>query len=79
MPSINISESDFIVVANAALDSYYKGDEEEADALDKIARKINASLTNAETRKLAAPFRHKAITWEEIPSVLETVKEREKK
>lgn len=69
MASINISEADFAVVAHAAMAAKERGDMESALTLDKIARKINASLTNlacARNRRLTG----KSMTWEEAPSTL---------
>lgn len=73
MSSINISEADFATVASAAMNAKDKGNLSQAEALDKIARKINAALANAsipkEMRRFAGPYAV-AITWEEVPSTL---------
>lgn len=72
MPSINVSEEDFEYVAGAAIDAQRAGRFSEAAGLDKMARKINAALSNARTR--ANPLSMcKAMTWQEVPSVLETL------
>lgn len=72
MASINISQEEFAVLAEAANDAKQKGDIAQAEALDKLARKVNASLSNAGMAKyriqgLPAP---KGMTWEEAPSTL---------
>lgn len=69
MASINVSEDDFMTIACAAMES---GNRANAQALDKIARKINAALTNEKARK-SSPFGRmcKAVTWREMPSTLE--------
>lgn len=46
MPSISISEADFTAVAEAAYDAKRAGNRDEAQALDKIARKIKEGRGN---------------------------------
>lgn len=73
MASINISEADFLQVAMAASDAKRRNDMEAARALDKIARKINASLTaagSASYRYLAGGKRE-PLTWRDMPSTLD--------
>lgn len=72
MPSINVSEADFAAVAGAAQDAQRRGDDAEAKALDKIARKINAALTNV-TVTNSSPFGRMSgsIKWKDMPSTLE--------
>lgn len=74
MPSINISEDDFQKLAMAAHRAQRDGDMEDAKALDKIARKMNAALTgNNSARKLAAAWggQSKALSWRDMPSTLD--------
>lgn len=75
MASINISEDDFTTVAGAAMQALETGNVEQAKKLDKIARKINAALS----RNLVPPSlsfsRNKNLSWEEVPSVLNTTLE----
>lgn len=72
MASINISEEDFAAVAWAARDAKRDCLDEVAGKLDKIARKMNAALTNARVSALS-PFgaRARPITWEEMPSTFD--------
>lgn len=74
MPSINISQADFEAVAGAALDAQDAGKMGQAHALDRIARKINAALSVASTRKFAGAlgrmFHHKALSWQDVESIL---------
>ena len=72
MPSINVSEADFGAVASAAMDALQKGDSAQARALDKIARRINASLSGAKMSQLA-PYGllGKHLTWRDVPSTIE--------
>ena len=72
MPSINVSEADFTTLANAAMEAKARGEMDEAHALDKIARKTNAALSNSglsKARRLIGGS-GKSITWEEVPSTL---------
>ena len=71
MPSVNITEAEFMVVATAAIEADESGDVDTARTLDKLARKINAALTNANTPKVPG-FGHTPITWKEVPSPLDT-------
>jgi hypothetical protein len=78
VPSINISEADFTAVATAASEAQARGDTENAIALDKIARKINAALTAAiPERKIAQALGgcNGRIRWQDMPSTLIDVKE----
>lgn len=72
MTMINISEGDFEACASAAIEALRRGDRKEAEALDKLARKINAALANK--RASSGPFGRlaKGMTWEDVPSVLRT-------
>jgi len=74
MSTINVSEEDFSTVAEAACNARDDGNAEAAQALDKIARKINAALTASRYslslgRMMGLP-RH-TVRWEDMPSVLE--------
>lgn len=73
MASINISESDFSVLAAAVLDAKANGDIEQAFALDKLARKASAALTNAKyavARNSGSATGVKPIGWEQVNSLL---------
>lgn len=73
MTSINISESDFCAVAEAAIEAKERGDNDQSEKLDKIARKMNASLTNGSAFARSGQmmgFRQKGLTWRDVPSVL---------
>lgn len=74
MSSINISEDDFETVARAAVEANDRGDSAEAAKLDKIARKINASLTNAnayvQAGKAMGFATRKKFTWRDVPSTI---------
>ena len=72
MATINVSEDDFRTVASAARDANEAGDREAARKLDKIARKINAALSNANTPSSPYGFgrQSKRLTWQDCPSTL---------
>jgi len=73
MASINISEEDFIQVAGAANDAKSRGDMRSANALDKIARKINAALSKDNAcAKIARAVggQNAVLRWQDVPSVL---------
>lgn len=78
MPSINVGEADFNVLAAAAQAAESVGHLADARLLDKLARKINAALSNARGRKLArhAGDYNTPMTWLEVPSVLGLSKRR---
>lgn len=69
MPSINISEQEFSVVASAAQDAFEKGCLDDAKALDKLARKMNAALSN---QKVTGPYGagYTPLKWTDVESVL---------
>jgi hypothetical protein len=74
MASINISEDDFGRLFNAANDALLRGDVEAAEALDKIARKMNAALSHdAPMARIARANggRGKSVTWREMPTTLQ--------
>lgn len=75
MASINISEDDFVSVAHAANIANERGDDVQAKALDKIARKINAALTNSNSsleslRRAAGMGRGRGPSWQDMPSTI---------
>lgn len=73
MAAINVSEDDFGTVAWAAQQAKDRGDMKSAQALDKIARKINASLANETARKMPGAGwmgKPRPITWDQCPSTL---------
>jgi hypothetical protein len=67
-----ISEDDFSALANAAQRAMEAGEAEEARALDKLARKANAALSNDKYRSAgaAAGFGARGIGWRDVPSTL---------
>lgn len=67
-----ITESDFQVLAQAAQAAKDRGDMADAEALDKLARKASASLTNTKYAGLM-PFTTsevKKMKWSSVPSTL---------
>ena len=78
MASINVSERDFTVVAQAALDARDNNAADQSQALDKIARKINAALSKSVVP--LHPFSHRHILrWQDMPSVFESAATAEQK
>lgn len=75
MPSISISEDDFAVLANAAREAFQSGDEEAANALDKLARKANAALSSNTAKQAAGIFSNsrRNVSWREMPSTLDVL------
>jgi hypothetical protein len=74
MSSINVSEKDFLTVAHAARDAMDAENQEQAVALDKIARKINAALTSShDSLRIAGlmGMRRSSVRWQDMPSTLE--------
>ena len=74
MPNISISETDFEAVSCAARDAQDAGDTEQANALDKLARKINAALSqqtviSAFGGTTFGPRTGKA-RWQDMPTTL---------
>ena len=73
MASVNVSQADFEAVAGAANDADRRGDREQALALDKLARKINAALSSREARKACGDWpnaQRSPFTWQDVPSTL---------
>ena len=69
----NVSEDDFSTVATAANAAMDAGDSEEAHALDKIARKINAALTGSRDSLHIGRMmgmQKPVVRWQDMPSVL---------
>lgn len=73
MANINVSEADFQALAEAAEQAQRLGDRNAAEALDKIARKMNAALSNASVSGPMVRFarEHKKLTWRDVPSTLD--------
>jgi hypothetical protein len=69
MASINVTEIDFSLVATAAFDARDAGRDEAAHGLDKLARKINAALSNARVSRSPFGKPTKSLTWRDVPSV----------
>lgn len=76
MAVVNVSETEFLVVACAARDAKDRGDDAAAHVLDKLARKINAALTTATTHSFLATFgmRRQTVRWQDMPSTLDEIK-----
>lgn len=75
MPSINVSEADYATLYAAAHDAQDSGDIGQAEALDKLARKVSAALTTATTgMRLAAVLSgsRKPLRWTDVPSVFDS-------
>jgi hypothetical protein len=71
MASISITEQEFGIVAHAARQAERRGDMHDARALDKIARKMNATLTY-NTIKRTSPFVMAVKpSWRDMPSTLD--------
>lgn len=72
MASVSVSENDFVVLADAANAALRRGDRIAAEALDKLARKTSAALTNSCTPKRNVVYGKGAtsFTWTQVPSVL---------
>lgn len=75
MPTINVSERDFEIVASAAIEAQARGDKAAKD-LDKLARKMNLALTQSKMSRelghwssILTKGRSKR-TWRSMPSVL---------
>lgn len=67
--TINVGEADFEAVFMAAHAAKDSGDDDLAESLDKIARKINASLSGNAVRYPGG--RHTPTTWRDVPSVFD--------
>lgn len=66
-----ITEDDFTALADAANAALARGDLWTAECLDKMARKANASLSNANLLALSVwTTRSNSLTWKDVPSVL---------
>lgn len=71
MASIHITEEDFLLVGSSARTAKDDGDEKAASELDKLARKMNAALTNEKYVVVRrATGSNKSLTWEDVPSTL---------
>lgn len=66
MPVVNVSEADFEACFNGAHAARDDGDADTAEALDKLARKINASLSH---HRLGPTKLSRKLGWEDMPSV----------
>jgi len=74
MASISVSEKTFELVAHAAITCFVNNEIGEARELDKVARRINAALSNQVTKNYR--LRGKGITWRDVPSVLDVLKDK---
>lgn len=64
--AVPMTEEDFNTLACAAMDAADLGDEETAKALDKLARKLSAALTNEKMRAVGG----KTLKWRDVPTVI---------
>jgi hypothetical protein len=62
MATVNVSEQDYDDIASAAHYARYRREATLAQRLDKLARKINAALSNQRVPPL---------TWKDVPSVFD--------
>jgi hypothetical protein len=66
-----VNEKDFEVLAWAANEAKKRGDLETANILDKMARKVNVSLTHEKYKKMETWCSNpKRLTWKQVPSTL---------
>jgi len=72
MPNISVSEKDFEILFNAANDAKDKGDMQQAKALDKLARKINAALSKTCIEPPLRTGRPHHLKWQDMPSTIES-------
>ena len=76
---ITVGKADLEVVTAAVIDAMNAHNMERAERLDMLARKMNAAMSNATANRtgLNGPLmpRLKPITWREVPSVIDTVRE----
>ena len=70
MASVNVSQAEFDAVAAAANDADRRENREQALALDKLARKINAALSSRAARKNFPNAQRSPFTWQDVPSTL---------
>ncbi len=78
MASVNVGEADFDAVASAAWEAKAAGREDEAKALDKLARKINAALATATAGKATSLRNPTPLSWTDVPSVFDVIQENER-
>ena len=72
--STNVTELEFNAVASAAVTAYYRGEYENAKALDKLARKINVALTNNKYRGMHSfSDKNSKLTWQQVDGPLKTM------
>lgn len=67
---ISVTEDEFNAVASAAVDAFNDGDIETAERLDKLARKINADLSNAHVSSITPMRTTGKPSWRDMPSTL---------
>ena len=75
MASANVSERDFEAVATAAVYALKVGDRENMRVLDKLARKINAAISNQDlsrSAKITGGMQQTGLAWEDVPSPVES-------
>lgn len=67
----SIAETEFYAVSSAAIDAHRKGDMKQALILDRLARKMNAALTNKKSAGMRLHGSHGPnIAWRQIDGPL---------
>ena len=74
MASLSVSQKTFELIASAAITCYENKEFEEAHGLDKVARRINAALSNESINHPFGLRKGQGLKWQDVPSVLENVK-----
>ena len=70
MASVSVSEKDFQALHSAANQALEAGDQDLALQLDKLARKVNASLTYQRAPNIPGMPKPKKPSWDDMPSTL---------
>lgn len=73
MANISVSEDDFTALADAANDAQASGNHRQASRLDTLARKANAALSSARTRRRCASSGAPPappLSWRDVDSVI---------
>ena len=67
---LSITENDFTTVSNAAIAADIQGEDDDAQALDQLARRMNLALSNEAVRGPWLPDPRKR-SWRDMPSTLD--------
>ena len=71
MAAISVKESDFAVLASAAMEAKDREDLVEAVALDILARRVNAAISNSKLVRLPGMPDVPGLKWSEVKSILD--------